>query len=324
MFCQNDLVSVIVPVYKTEQYLSKCLDSIINQNYPNVEIIVVDDGSPDKSPVLCDRYADKDARIRVIHKNNGGQSSARNAGLRIASGEYVCFVDSDDYIATDMITTLHTLISKNVADIAKVDYVSVKGIHPRIVKSQSQVYCFEDNDVQEAFLDLNIDSVCTCMYKRELIKDISFIEGKISEDIPFNFQAFCRANRFVYLPQAKYYYVYNPSSTSNGVLNNKKLDYLHFRRQIYDYYKKTENKKLQDKAAALYARAAMGLLTRMALFGTGSDVNEKECREKLRRIFFDHQKEYFASSIISMDRKFIAICSVYFYPFLKLLRIFYR
>lgn len=102
----NELVSVIVPVYKVEPYLDRCVASILAQTYPNLEVILVDDGSPDNCPALCDAWAQRDARIRVIHKKNGGQSDARNAGLDAASGAYISFVDSDDYIAENFIETL--------------------------------------------------------------------------------------------------------------------------------------------------------------------------------------------------------------------------
>ena len=114
----DSLVSVIVPVYKVEKYLSKCLDSIVNQTYKNLEIILVDDGSPDNSGKICDEYAQKDSRIKVIHKENGGLSSARNAGLDIATGEYIAFADSDDSVHLDFVEKLYRAIKEENADIA--------------------------------------------------------------------------------------------------------------------------------------------------------------------------------------------------------------
>ena len=114
----TDLVSVIVPIYKVEKYLGKCVDSIINQTYKNLEIILVDDGSPDNSGKICDEYAKKDNRIKVIHKENGGLSSARNAGLDVATGEFIAFVDSDDRIHLDFVEKLYRAIKEENADIA--------------------------------------------------------------------------------------------------------------------------------------------------------------------------------------------------------------
>ena len=106
----DKLISVIVPIYNVEKYLTKCIESIINQTYKNLEIILVDDGSPDKSPIICDEYAKKDNRIKVIHKKNGGLSDARNYGMSLATGEYISFIDSDDYVTDDYIMTLYSLI----------------------------------------------------------------------------------------------------------------------------------------------------------------------------------------------------------------------
>ena len=129
MIALNELISVIVPVFKVEAYLAKCIESIRCQTYSNFELILVDDGSPDGSPQICDDYAAVDDRIRVIHKNNRGLSSARNAGLDIAQGEFICFIDSDDYIKPEYLETLLTLQRKNNADlvICEYDYVEKNG-----------------------------------------------------------------------------------------------------------------------------------------------------------------------------------------------------
>ena len=112
------LISVIVPIYKVEKYLTICVDSLLRQSYGNLEIILVDDGSPDECPAICDQYQNKDNRIKVIHKKNGGLSDARNAGLDIAQGEYVAFVDSDDFIDEDYICKLYDALQQNRASIA--------------------------------------------------------------------------------------------------------------------------------------------------------------------------------------------------------------
>ena len=116
---QELLISVIVPVYKVEKYLNRCVNSIINQIYKNLEIILIDDGSPDKCPYICDEWSKRDSRIKVLHKQNGGLSDARNAGLKIATGEFIGFVDSDDWIAPEMYERLLTAIIKDQSDIAE-------------------------------------------------------------------------------------------------------------------------------------------------------------------------------------------------------------
>ena len=109
----NPLISVIVPIYNVEKYLARCVDSIVNQTYKNLEIILVDDGSPDRCPQMCDDYAEKDSRIKVVHKKNGGLSDARNAGMAVATGEYISFIDSDDWIDLE---TYDLVLEKNVSN----------------------------------------------------------------------------------------------------------------------------------------------------------------------------------------------------------------
>ena len=128
----NELVSVIVPVYKVEPYLDRCVASILAQTYPNLEVILVDDGSPDNCPALCDAWAQRDARIRVIHKKNGGQSDARNVGLDAESGAYISFVDSDDYIAENFIETLYDLLHEYHTDISAVHWKLVYADAPEV------------------------------------------------------------------------------------------------------------------------------------------------------------------------------------------------
>ena len=118
----EELISVIVPIYKVEHYLPKCIDSIIHQTYQNLEIILVDDGSPDNCPEICDEYAKRDKRIKVVHQENGGLSAARNSGVEMANGEFLCFVDSDDYIHPKMYEILYKNLKKFKADISICDY----------------------------------------------------------------------------------------------------------------------------------------------------------------------------------------------------------
>lgn len=122
---KTELISVIIPVYKVEKYINRCVESVLVQNYHNIEVILVDDGSPDNCGIICDRYADKDSRVKVIHKTNGGLSDARNAGLNIATGQYICFIDSDDYIEKDMLKDMYDNIVRTGADITICNYCAV-------------------------------------------------------------------------------------------------------------------------------------------------------------------------------------------------------
>lgn len=316
----NELVSVIVPVYKTEKYLTRCVNSILHQDYEKFEIILVDDGSPDNSGKICDELAKKDNRIRVIHKENGGLSSARNAGIEEAEGEYICFVDSDDYILTDYISTLFKLIVDNSADLSRIDYAEVTTNQYDEKESFVSPKFFEGKEVEKAFLDLKVDSACVFMYDRNLIGDTRFIVGKTSEDIPFNFEIFQKANKFSYLPVRKYCYYYNPDSISNGELETNKLNYLHFRENIFNYYKDKDDAYLKLKAESQYARAAMGLMARMALYGISEDLNENEYKKMFKSIFEKHRKAFFKDDSVQMSRKVLAILVFELYPLMKMFR----
>lgn len=311
-----DLVSVIVPVYRVERYLERCVQSILNQTYKDIEIILVDDGSPDNCPEICDRLAGLHSNIRVIHKMNGGLSSARNAGMEVCHGKYVSFVDSDDFIDSEFIERLHNLMDKYKADLvmAKYEEVTSNTRFPKIHKKTETVYV--GREVEKAFLQLKIDSVCVGLYSKEVINKHRFIEGKTSEDIPFNFEVFRDIDRFVFVPESRYYYVFNPESISNGVLDENMLNYLDFRKQIVEYYS-GKDVELEKIARALYARAAFGLQTRMVVYGISNRLNENDCRKKFTKIFKKYKREFYSEKSIQLSRKIVSIFVFDFYYLMK-------
>ena len=312
-----DLISVIVPVYRVEKYLERCVQSILNQTYKNIEIILVDDGSPDNCPEICDRLAGLHSSIRVIHKVNGGLSSARNAGIEVCKGAYVSFVYSDDFIDSEFIERLHTLIDKHKADLVMAQYEEVASntTLPEIRKKTETVYV--GKEIEKAFLQLKIDSVCVGLYSKEVINKHRFIEGKTSEDIPFNFEVFRNINRFVFVPERRYYYFFNPESISNGVLDKNMLNYLDFRRQILEYYD-GKDAELEKIAKALYARAAFGLQTRMVVYGISEKLNENDCRKEFTKIFKTYKKEFYSEKSIQLSRKIVSIFVFGFYNLIKI------
>lgn len=313
-----DLISVIVPVYKTEAYLQRCVDSLLAQTYPQVEILLVDDGSPDGCPLLCDQLAQQHPQVRAIHKENGGLSSARNAGIEASQGAYLAFVDSDDCIDSEMLARLHELAAKHSADVAMVQYAEVTddSVLPAVVKAQETVY--HGAEIPRAFLELKIESVCVALYARSAIGQHRFPHGKTSEDIPFNFAVFQELNTFVYAPEKRYYYYYHEQSISNGCLDRNMFNYLHFREEIYRHYLAGSDQQLTELAEVLYARAAMGLLTRMAVWGIAPDLDAKQCRTKLTAVLREHKGVYFRSKTVPLSRKIVGFCDLYAYSLLKL------
>ena len=195
----TNLISIIIPVYNVEQYLNQCIDSIVNQTYKNLEIILVDDGSTDNSSRICDEYALQDKRIKVIHKENGGVSSARNFGLNIAKGEYIGFVDSDDFIERDMYEILiKTLISTNS------QIVSCSINNNKYVIKQNET--FNKKEIFRKIKKLPC-SVWNKLFSRVVLNEILFREDIfIGEDLLFVFQAFTKANQITFIKDNKYHY----------------------------------------------------------------------------------------------------------------------
>lgn len=313
-------ISIIVPVYNTEKYIDRCLASVLNQTYKDLEIILVDDGSKDNCPKICDEYARKDSRIKVIHKQNGGLSSSRNAGISIANGEYIGFVDSDDYIDCNMYEILFAQATKNNADVVMATYQEVYSDTPNKNKIEESIKVFHNEEVEQAYLDQKVDSVCVGLYKTSIIKNIKFIEGRSSEDVPFNFEVFKIAKTFVRLSNELYFYFYNEKSLSNGKLTKNKLDYVYFRKEIYSYYLDKGNIKFQKLSSALVCRAAMGLMIRMALFGIDESLNEKEFKKYFKSLYKKHKKNFYHEKNTPFKRKLAAFVIFNFYPFVRLLR----
>lgn len=206
------LVSIVVPVYKVEKYFERCIQSIVAQSYGNIEIILVDDGSPDSCPVMCDQWAEKDARIQVIHKKNGGLSDARNAGIQIARGEYIAFVDSDDYIHPQFIELLYGIMMQQQADVVACEYEEVSADS---VLNVTERICRDDVRLKElpGYTPTAIAfNVWNKLYKRELFDFIRFPVGKIHEDVGIWWELLYYAKNIVAIPEKLYYYCQNPAS----------------------------------------------------------------------------------------------------------------
>lgn len=215
-------LSVIVPVYKVEKYIHKCVDSILNQTFTDFELILVDDGSPDNCGKICDEYAKKDARVRVIHKENGGQSSARNRGLDAARGEIIGFVDSDDDIDVNMYQNLIEFMDKEELDLVFCDVNLVRGTR---IKKQSM---YSNNKVMSKEQGLKDNLVCRIdnavwnkIYKKEIFKNIRFTEGIVYEDVRIMHKIFNNIKKCGYLKKSLYYYYKRKNSTIAQSFNSK-------------------------------------------------------------------------------------------------------
>ncbi len=222
----NKLVSVIVPVYKVERYLDRCINSLVNQSYSHIEIILVDDGSPDKCPQLCDEWALQDARIKVVHKKNGGLSDARNEGLRKSSGKYICFVDSDDYVSTKFVETLYELLHEYNTDMSAVSHKNVfseeqEGYENTNHKEITTIFEGEEAIKQLFSNDTFANYAWNKMYKRELFENISFPVGRKMEDLGTTYKLLLSANKIAYSTKVLYYYFQREDS----ILHKVDLDF---------------------------------------------------------------------------------------------------
>lgn len=230
------LISVIVPIYKVEEYLNKCVDSIIYQTYQNLEIILVDDGSPDKCGSICDEYALKDKRIIVIHKENGGLSDARNVALDICKGKYVTFIDSDDYISSEYVEYLYDLLKDNNADLSICDfeYVSETGKKFRECNYDGLVKVMSKKEaLSELCKGINFtNSAWGKLYLTEHFKDIRYPKGYLFEDIPTTYKLFLKCDRIVFGRKAEYYYLYRTNAISRSQFTEKRLHAITFSEQM--------------------------------------------------------------------------------------------
>ena len=250
-----ELISIIVPVYKVEKYLDKCVNSILKQTHKNLEIILVDDGSPDNCGKMCDEFASKDSRIKVIHKENGGLSSARNAGIEIATGKYIAFIDSDDCISEDYCETLYNVILQTNSDVAAIDISMVREDGSLIITSLEdekelplEINIYEKEEIVREILRMKTfkNYVCNKLYKRELVAKNKFICGINYEDIPFTYQILNQAERVAYINKKCYFYL-KRSGGITSVFSEKNLnDFLDVVIKRFNDVKE-KNKTIEEK-----------------------------------------------------------------------------
>lgn len=223
----DPLISVIVPVYKVEEYLDRCIESIVGQTYTNLEIILIDDGSPDRCPQMCDEWAKKDSRIKVIHKQNGGLSDARNAGMAEAEGEFISFVDSDDWLASGMIEKLYQALVRDDSDISACTVLMVWEDDTTNRLLTVKTNCVLDRlEAQRALLEESLlkQPVWYKLYRRDTVYKIPFEVGKQHEDVFWSYQAIGNARRVSIIDYIGYYYRQRPNSIMGKGYTLKRLD----------------------------------------------------------------------------------------------------
>lgn len=228
------MISIVVPIYNSSKYLDKCIKSILNQTYRDFELILVDDGSTDESYAICKHYADEDNRIKTIHKENGGQGSARNLGLDIARGEYIGFVDSDDFIHPNYYEMLIRLLNDYRADIVCCHYQFVQPdedfqysvLNYSDIKQNARLISTKEflQNYDKFYHAVSWISPCTKLCKREMFFSTRFPEGKIDEDSYILHHLIGNSKRIVRVEQKLYYYVWSQNSTSRSDFSVKRFD----------------------------------------------------------------------------------------------------
>jgi glycosyltransferase involved in cell wall biosynthesis len=223
----NDKISIIVPIYNAAKYLPKCIESILNQTHKDLEIILVDDGSTDESGKIADEYSKKDGRIKVIHKEHGGNTEGRNMALKVASGKFIGFVDHDDFIETDMYEILLSALHKYDADIVQCAHYKINEknkIFPRYYSGKTREFdnisALEELITRKSFKN----SLWNKIYKKNLIDGIIFPAGRLNKDILFNYKAFARAKKLVSIDIPKYYYLMHKESMSGSYVHLEEMD----------------------------------------------------------------------------------------------------
>lgn len=290
----NDLISVIIPVYNVEPYLERCIDSVLRQTYEKLEIIVIDDGSTDRSGDICDRYAAQDARIKVIHQQNAGLSAARNTGISLMTGECVIFVDSDDYMADDFVAYLYDGITKYNAQMCVCNYCNVN--EDDVITGRKPYFptsVFEGKkECMTQYLQFKELSggIWSKMYRKELFAEVRFPVGRIYEDVATVYRLVDHCERIVALEEYKFYYRSRDNSIMHSPYSSRHLDSLVNADQRCEFIK--------DKYPDLYYLAAKpmrgkcrSILNKMNCTGKVPRRDVKEVKKYLKKYYNENSKE---------------------------------
>lgn len=314
-------ISIIIPVYNVENYLERCIKSVINQSLDDLEIILVNDGSTDSSGEMCDNFANEDERIKVIHKKNGGLSSARNEGLKYATSDLVGFIDSDDWISSDMYEYLWNLQQKNDADIVSCNYMLAFDYPTKIKNAKIKEYVFTRNEALKKYLELgafsriNDYSAWKKLYKKNLFSDVEFPDGMLFEDMPTNFRLIQKCSKYVYSTKICYFYFQNSISITRNQYSKRHNDLIKSSEMIGLYAKKEDN-DIQKLAKILRIKSYFSLLTKVVRFGVKDDVDDVYISENLL-IPFRSEYKAFMNSKFSWKMKILGTLYNFAWKFTK-------
>ena len=286
---QDILVSVIVPVYNVEEYLGRCVDSILAQTYTNLEVILVDDGAKDSSGRICDEFAQRDARVRVIHKENGGLSSARNAGIDVAQGAYLEFVDSDDWLEPDAVESLLAAAQEHQVELVvggRWDVSAKTGEKKKGLCPQSQEVLSGEELVSRIFRWDNCDSsACDKLFARRLFREVRFPYGVICEDVPIMYRIVLDAGRVALMDKPIYNYFHRSGSITYTGISEKTFHFSQHTAVILPWIR-ANHPKLETEARYLRVRSLAYAVQSVDLASAQDRKtfreHARECRKHLR------------------------------------------
>ncbi len=284
----EELISVIVPIYNIERYIDRCVESILNSTYSNIEIILVNDGSEDDGSAVCDNWGQKDTRIKVVHKRNGGLSSARNAGLAVAEGEYVSFIDGDDEISPMMFERLYEKIAQKNSDISMCRMEKIEG-HKRYItrafpQGKEEMNLTSKEAIQLLLKDEIDCSACLKLYKKSLFDGIIFPVGITNEDFAIMYRIFAKATQVTYIQDVLYYYYYRENSITTTKFNERQFDKFDNALHMVEYVEKNFPDLKLEASFYLY-RQTMYLLKKLCCSNLENAYRERylQLKKRLRK-----------------------------------------
>ncbi len=298
------MISIIIPVYKVEQWLPKCVDSLLTQTYEDLEIILVDDGSPDGCGRICDDYATRDSRVRVIHKENAGVAMARNDGLDIAKGEYISFVDSDDWMGENAYELLINAMQKYNADCVVGSCVNMIDDGENLTpdkKKTSKERCMSSREVMKHVL-LDRSAVWNRLFKREIFDEIRFPIGRVNDDEFVALRAYEKCDKIVFLADDTYYYRIRANSITTAKFSVRNMDM---------YYNSLDNLEFIKSTAPELEEAAMAKVVKTCLYCYHNlrkckDVSMKELRTTTKGDVRKLRQEAMKNQYVPLQYKILA------------------
>lgn len=299
-------ISLIIPVYNVESYLVRCIDSVLGQDYPNLEIVLINDGSTDNSGKICDEFAQKYSNLRVFHIPNGGASLAREKGIEVARGEYLTFVDSDDYVAPNYVSTMYNLLKKYET---RISACGVRRIceNEEVIESEyknGKDELLDFDKLMPRFFKYEFWGFPGGLYHRSVFNNLMFPKATLSEDYNVKTQMFCNERQMAVTSTPLYFYEYHPESLSHTKLSERAFEEFENVRAVY-IYSKGRCPEYAGYALSNVVETAVKLLTQKGVKNYKPQCHEIKC------FLLQHKKEVFSLTILNKNVKLIARLLIY-------------